>query len=424
MKTVRDLMRREVITLRPDASVAAAIQAILRHRIGGLPVVEGDAVVGIVTPRDLLGQALYRLVGDIMTTDVATVSPDAPVTAAYRIMEERQVGRLPVVEDGRLAGIIARVDVLQELGKLTDPLTDLPWPGTLRQRAADLLRAGQEIVVAFIDLDGFRLVNKRHGHVVGDRCIVAVADLLRRLTDPAADLVTRYGGDEFAIVTTRRLESAEALAERLVEAIAALEVDGVRGLTASVGLAGGRRAGERAEVHPPATADDLITLASRASTTAKQLDRRILHAREMEAMRLAEAPAPVEVTRLRLLGVHLTVEAARAAATVELGRDAERFRGEAEGAPVGNGPLRAMAQATVNALAALLPEGWRLAIEEIAFTAFPAGDAVSVALALATPSAEELLVGTAPYDRHHPDAVIRATLKAVNRRLGRLLATA
>jgi diguanylate cyclase (GGDEF)-like protein len=160
-------------------------------------------------------------------------------------METRQVGRLPAVEDGRLVGIIARLDILHELGKLTDPLTGLPWPGTLRQHAATLLQQGAEIVVFFIDIDRFRLVNKRFGHVVGDRLITAVADFLARTTDGARDLLCRYGGDEFAIVTTRSPEEGEGLADEILLGIRRLtfpELEGVT-LTASIGLAGGRRMG-------------------------------------------------------------------------------------------------------------------------------------------------------------------------------------
>lgn len=422
VKSVREVMTSDVVTLGRESSVAAAMQAMLTHGITGVPVVEGRRVVGIITARDLLGQALYRLVGDVMTGEVATVSPETSMTDAYHLMETRDVARLPVVDDGRLVGLVSRPDILRELGKLTDPLTGLPWSGTLRQRAATLLAAGMEIVVLFIDLDRFRQVNKRFGHVAGDHLIIDAASVLNRVVDPALDLLCRYGGDEFAIVTTRGIAEAEALAEEIVRHLQELRVPGPEGfaLGASIGLAGGRRLEERA-AHPEATVDDLITMASRASTAAKRLERPILQAHQLRAMEALTQVLPEEELRLRLAGVRLTVEAERSSAVVELEHEGRRYRGTAEGSSIGHGPVRVLAQAAVSAVAQLLPPGWDAEVEEIAYTSFPLGDAVSVALALATPAGEELLMGTVPYAHTDASAVVRATLKAANRRLGRLL---
>ncbi len=422
VKTVRQLMSGELTTLPREASVAAAMQAMLRHHAAAILIVEGDRVLGIITTRDLLGQALYRLVGDIMTPGVATVGPDEPITTAYRIMESRDVGQLPVVEQGRLVGLVSLLDILHELGKLTDPLTGLPWPGTLRQRAAELLQAGREIVVLFIDLDRFRLVNKRFGHVVGDRLIATVADFLLQSMDSAQDLLCRYGGDEFAVVTTRSAADVESLAEHLRAGIQGLtppDLEGVA-LTAGFGLAGGRRLLER-DTHPGATVDDLITLASRASSAAKSLERPILHAVEMEAMEILQQAVAEDGSRLRLGPLVLSVEADRAGATVELEYEGQRYTGTAAGSPIGHGPLRALAEATAGALSQLLPRGWGAEVEEITYTSFPLGPAVSVGVVLASPNGEEFLMGTVPYSRSDSRAVVRAVLKALNRRLGRLL---
>jgi len=425
VKTVRQVMRTEMITLPRDASVAAAMRAMLEHRVGAISVVEGYRILGLITTRDLLGQALYRLVGDIMTAGLATIDPDESITAAYEMMEARDVSQLPVIEQGRLVGLVTRLEVLHELGKLTDPLTGLPWPGTLRQRAAELLAEGQEIVILFIDLDRFRLVNKRFGHVVGDRLITAAAEYLLRATDTAQDLLCRYGGDEFAIVTTRGTAPAELLAETILGGIRHLSLRELEGfsLTASIGLAGGRRTGER-EAHPGATVDDLITMASRASSAAKSLERPILTAHEMEAMEVLQQAVVEEESRLRLGPLSLTVEADRVTADVELEHEGRRYTGVATGSAIGHGSLRVLAQAAVNALGHLLPPGWGAEVEEITYTSLPLGAAVSVALVLATPTGEEFLMGTVPFTRNDAAAVVRAVLKAVNRRLGRLLVLA
>ncbi len=408
----------------PDAIVSVAIQTMLKHRVGEILVVDRGQVVGIVTARDLLGQAHYRVLADVMTSNVVTVSPDAPITRAYALIEERGVDRLPVVAERRLVGIITRTDILQELGRLTDPLTGLPWPGLLRQQAEDLLRRGEEIVILFVDLDRFRYVNKRLGHVVGDRVIVAVADALQRLTNPGVDLLCRYGGDEFAIVTTRRAEDADALADAILQAITHVTLPEMQGFSvaASIGIAGGKRTTERAEAYPSATVDDLITLGSRASSAAKQLDRRILHAHEMPALDVLEPGEVVEEeTRLRLTRVATTLQDDRVSATVELHHDNRQVRGEAEGPVIEGGVLRVVAQAAVNAMAQILPSPAEVVVKGIGYVSLPPGDAVSIALALYTPSGEETLIGIAPSVRHRPDAVVHAALRAMNRRLSLLV---
>ncbi len=407
----------------PDAIVSVAIQTMLKHRVGEILVVDRGQVVGIVTARDLLGQAHYRALADVMTTNVATVAPEAPVTAAYALIEERGVDRLPIVAERGLVGIITRSDILHELGRLTDPLTGLPWPGLLRQQAEDQLRKGEEIVIVFIDLNHFRQVNRRLGHVVGDRVIVAVADALQRLTNPKVDLLCRYGGDEFAIVTTRRAEDAEALAEAVVATIKDLSLPEMQGLSvaAAIGLAGGKRLMERTDAYPSATVDDLLTLASRASSTAKQLDRPFLHAHAMQEVEALERGAMEDEPRLRLARTATTVQDDRVAASVELQHDGQHYRGEAEGPALDGGVLRVTALAAVNALAQLLPTPTALTVQGIGYVSLPPGDAVSIALLLQTPTGPETLVGIAPHIRYRPDAVVRAALRAINRRLTILL---
>jgi len=395
-----------------------------KYRTGEIVIVEQRRVVGIVTARDLLGQTHYRTLGQIMIRNVATISPEAPITDAYKVIEEHGVDRLPVVGQQGLVGLITRSDILHELGQLTDPLTGLPWAGLLRQQAADLLGAGEEIVIIFIDLDRFRQVNKRLGHVVGDQVIVAVANALQRITNPRVDLLCRYGGDEFAIVTTRSADEAESLAQDIAKAIDALALPEMQGtsVTAAIGLAGGkRRLTERTDVYPTATVDDLITLGSRASSAAKQLGRRILHAHEISTID-AIARGGMEA-RLRLTRAATMVQNDRIAAAVELEYHGRSYRGEAEGAAINGGVLHLLALAAVHALRRILPST-EITVRGIGYVPLPPGDAISVALSMRTSAGQETLIGIAPSVRQRPDAVVRAALQALNRRLTLVLAEA
>jgi len=126
--TVRDLMIAKVTTVARQDTVEVADGVMTLGRIRHLPVLDGTEVVGILSQRDLyrsaLGAALafgvqkpqqiMRMleVGDVMTTPPVTIAPDAPVQEAARAMEEKRIGCLPVIENGRLVGILTETDIL------------------------------------------------------------------------------------------------------------------------------------------------------------------------------------------------------------------------------------------------------------------------------------------------------------------------
>jgi CBS domain-containing protein len=89
--------------------------------VGAIPVVDGERLVGVVTDRDIVirgiadGSDPHAIkVGDIASRDVVTVRPDDDLDEALRLMAQHQVRRLPVVEDGRLVGVVATADVALE----------------------------------------------------------------------------------------------------------------------------------------------------------------------------------------------------------------------------------------------------------------------------------------------------------------------
>jgi CBS domain-containing protein len=110
----------EVVTVRPDASVRELIGMLAEHNIGAL-VVSGDGarVDGIVSERDVVRrlhedeQVLDAPVSAIMTADVHTCEGDQPVTSLMSVMTEQRVRHVPVVKDGRLAGIVSIGDVVK-----------------------------------------------------------------------------------------------------------------------------------------------------------------------------------------------------------------------------------------------------------------------------------------------------------------------
>ncbi len=116
---VRDLMNPSVVTVEPGSSAALAARLISRHNVGALPVCGADRKLrGMVTDRDIVLRCVaaeedpaQTPVRDIMTRACASISPGADCREATRLMAVQQVRRLPVVEDGRLVGIVSLADL-------------------------------------------------------------------------------------------------------------------------------------------------------------------------------------------------------------------------------------------------------------------------------------------------------------------------
>jgi CBS domain-containing protein len=125
---VRDVMTADPTTLKRNDKLTLADDIMRLGRVRHLPVLDDDdqTLVGIVTQRDLFRDALAQALGygkhaqrklldslavkDVMATEVVTIRPDASLVYAARVLTERKIGCLPVVEDGRLVGILTEGD--------------------------------------------------------------------------------------------------------------------------------------------------------------------------------------------------------------------------------------------------------------------------------------------------------------------------
>jgi CBS domain-containing protein len=170
---VRDLMTSDVVTVRADMPLKEVARLLLERRISGVPVVdEGGAVIGVVSEADFLrkeaGDPVHRrrlglrwlvhdrhveedrhrlgavTAGEAMTRPAVTIEPDRPLSEAARTMTEGRIKRLPVVQDGRLVGILTRTDVVRAYARTDD----------------ELFRAVSDAVRA---VDGLRLVSVDEG---------------------------------------------------------------------------------------------------------------------------------------------------------------------------------------------------------------------------------------------------------------------
>ena len=122
--TIGEVMTTDVVTVTPDATVRDALRAMVEHDIGSVVVVDGGTAVGVFTERDvtrhlLTGVALLDgRVGALMSTPPVTVAPSEQVVDVFEVMNGRRVRRLPVVEDGRLLGIVTEGDLRRWVGQV------------------------------------------------------------------------------------------------------------------------------------------------------------------------------------------------------------------------------------------------------------------------------------------------------------------
>ena len=118
----REIMASNVKTAAPETSLREVAAMMRDGDMGAVPVVENGSLVGIVTDRDIVvrsiaeGRDASSAVGEAMTSEIYSVKPDDFVFEAVRLMGDKQVRRVPVVDDsGKLAGIISMADVALEM---------------------------------------------------------------------------------------------------------------------------------------------------------------------------------------------------------------------------------------------------------------------------------------------------------------------
>lgn len=108
-----EMMTTSILTLTPDTLVENAARTMFENSISGMPVVDEDGrLVGVVSEFDIISKHGEK-VGDIMTTDVISVGEDTDPETIARMLTEQRIRRIPVVNEGRVVGIISRSDLVR-----------------------------------------------------------------------------------------------------------------------------------------------------------------------------------------------------------------------------------------------------------------------------------------------------------------------
>jgi len=349
--------------------------------------------------------------------------------------------RLLVMEEGRLAGIVTRGDLLPEMGKSFDPITKLPRSDAMRDWGLAALKSGREITVIFLDLDKFGDFNKKYGHVIGDNVLQHVAEILSRNTNEGTDFVCRYAGDEFVIVTLRNSAEAVELADHLERSLRETPpADVPEPVTGSIGVHGGKRTKEREEVHYEATLDNLINLASKACTAAKGRSDAVVSLNGGTAAPEAPSaartgpetpptppipgPAALDLkrSRLRIRALNFSWEGGSVAtAEVQLALGDAVQGHSCSGFALGRNALRLVADATAGAICKFLPSGYGVIADSVNLIEGGIGDDIMLVTAVViTPQAEIKVSGSSIVKQDTYRAAAAALLDAVNRQVGSL----
>ena len=121
MKVV-ELMNKNVTTCHPDEKLSVIVNKFELFNIAGMPVVEKGKLVGIVCQTDILkglktGNMQNLTVKDVMVTNVIFASPTESVVTVAKIMVEKQINRIPIVENDSLVGIVTRGDIIKAVAE-------------------------------------------------------------------------------------------------------------------------------------------------------------------------------------------------------------------------------------------------------------------------------------------------------------------
>jgi CBS domain-containing protein len=128
-KSVRDAMTPDPRSIGASASVVEAARLMREQHIGSLPVTEDERLVGMITDRDITTRVVAESavpeatsVGDVYSRDLISVEPNKDLDEALKLMVRHQVRRLPVVESGRLVGMVAQADIALKENERTGEL--------------------------------------------------------------------------------------------------------------------------------------------------------------------------------------------------------------------------------------------------------------------------------------------------------------
>jgi diguanylate cyclase (GGDEF)-like protein len=292
--TVSDVMSESPTVVRTGTPLLRAAQILADNQYRHILVEEGDgSVVGVLTSSDLVRQIKDSEednrkhwkqipVESVMTTKFVSSSPQADAEDVTAVATRSEIRCVPVIEDGRLVGVLTPDDLLMSWNRLDpvlrlatiDSLTELLNRATFDRRLSEewerASRSKVPLGLLIADVDRFKDVNDRCGHMTGDAVLHMVGCCLRRQLR-SYDVVARYGGDEFAAVCYDcQSADIDAPASRLLQAVSKLSIPaeiGRQQIALSIGVA------VVSAISADVTPEDMIAAADKCLYEAKRRGR-------------------------------------------------------------------------------------------------------------------------------------------------------
>ncbi|RWX72747.1 MAG: hypothetical protein Metus_1606 [Candidatus Methanosuratincola subterraneus] len=124
MKKVKELMTKDVVTINKEKTIVEAAQVIGDKGVGSLVITDNGNIVGVLTERDIITKCVAKgcepsktKVSEIMSSPVVAIDPEADIIDAAKLMVSKMIRRLPVLEGGKLVGIITTYDLVKNVSK-------------------------------------------------------------------------------------------------------------------------------------------------------------------------------------------------------------------------------------------------------------------------------------------------------------------
>jgi diguanylate cyclase (GGDEF)-like protein len=305
---IESVMSRTVFTADIRETALDVCRGMKSNHAGSAVILDRGRAVGMITERDIvftlanIGPSIVNLkAGNIMRSPLITMSPRQTLRAAARLLREKRIRRIPVVEKGRLAGIATAGDILRGIqlelvsssirtsmlekeiyrDELTGVFNYKYFKLALDREVKHVREFGGILSILMIDVDFFKQINDTYGHAAGDYVLRRIAALMKSNTGQI-NVVCRYGGDEFAVISPiSDLDRARQRAERfrgLVEKEKFLHNRQAFNVTLSLGVAEWKRS-----MKTPA---DLVNAADKALYISKRQGRnRVTVSRESNSRR-------------------------------------------------------------------------------------------------------------------------------------------
>jgi diguanylate cyclase (GGDEF)-like protein len=265
---VTEVMSKQVIHGFPSDSILTVAEQMKSHKVSCVVIVAPQTLspIGIITERDIvrfhyLNLDFVKVIAqDVMSNPLSTMFPQDSLWSVHQLMQELNVRRLVIKHPtGKLAGIVTQTQMMKMLNpnemyqimvqmqgiidqqmvemhqlndKLqianaelehlskTDDLTQIVNRRQLNEFLSHewkrLAHLGKPLSLVMCDVDHFKSYNDTYGHLVGDECLIKIAQALRKATRQSSDLVARYGGEEFVVVLPNtNICGAEQVAKKL-----------------------------------------------------------------------------------------------------------------------------------------------------------------------------------------------------------------